>query len=261
MQKKILVIEDDRKLLGNIIRFLEEENFEVKAVADGINGIETAKNWIPDLIICDINLPLKDGYQVLHELSKEINTRTIPFIFLTARVEKEDLRKGMNLGADDYMFKPFELEDLLNSVNTRLMKSDYLKENKKIENESTKKIYDLDDKILVSVSSKMQLFPIKDLKYLKAENPYVHLRFANGKYSLNRQTLSEWETKLPPKYFIRIHRTTIINTEFITKIDKVGNMTYLLSLKDEEQPFAVSRRYRSKLKDKFSLATSYSAKH
>ena len=167
-------------------------------------------------------------------------------------MEKEDLRKGMNLGADDYMFKPFELEDLLNSVNTRLMKSDYLKANKEIENESIKKIYDLDDKILVSVSSKMQLFPIKDLKYLKAENPYVHLRFANGKYSLNRQTLSEWETKLPPKYFIRIHRSTIINTEFITKMEKLSNTSYLISLKDEDETFIISKRCSSKMKLRFS---------
>lgn len=251
-RKKVLLIEDDKKLHTNIKRFLEEENFEVKAVVDGITGVSSAKDWMPDLIICDINIPLKDGYQVLQELSTEPHTRTIPFVFLTAKVEKEDLRKGMIMGADDYLFKPFELDDLLNSINTRLIKSGYLKENKKTSNEPTEKVYEIEDKILVSISSKMQLFPIKELKYLKTESPYVHLRFANGKYSLNRQTLAEWEAKLPQKYFIRIHRAIIVNSEFITKIEKVNNTAYHLRLKDEDQTFVVSRRFRSKMKDRFS---------
>ncbi|MDP2038313.1 MAG: response regulator [Ignavibacteria bacterium] len=251
-RKKILLIEDDKKLHTNIKRFLEEENFEVKAVVDGVTGISSAKEWMPDLIICDINIPMKDGYQVLQELSTGQHTRTIPFVFLTAKVEKEDLRKGMTLGADDYLFKPFELDDLINSINTRLIKSSYRNEIKKTENEAADKVYEIEDKILVSISSKMQLFPIKELKYLKTENPYVHLRFANGKYSLNRQTLTEWEAKLPQKYFIRIHRATIINSEFITKIEKVSNVAYHLRLKDEDQTFVVSRRYRSKMKDRFS---------
>ena len=249
---KILLVEDDLFLLSNIKEILEEEGFLIKTEADGKNGIITAHNWLPDLIICDISIPDKNGYEVLNAVQNNDKTKKIPFIFLTAKVEKEDVRRGMQLGADDYIFKPFDLDDLLKSINLRLEKSNLRDLEQSKDEENVNKIFGIDDKILVKTGNKMQFYNLKELKYLRAESPYVHLKFLNGKHSLERKSLDEWEAKLPPKYFIRIHRSTIINTEFITKMEKLSNTSYLISLKDEDETFIISKRCSSKMKLRFS---------
>jgi DNA-binding LytR/AlgR family response regulator len=251
MNKKILLIEDDLDLIENIREFLQEEGFLFSVVNDGKAGISRAQEWLPDLILCDINIPLKDGYEVLSALSKEKTTKAIPFIFLTAKIEREDLRKGMQLGADDYIFKPFDIEDLLNSIKLRLGKS-ALRRMENLDMFPINKVYGLDDKILITTGGKMQFEVIKDLKYIRTENPYTRLKFTSGKFTLKRETLECWEAKLPEKTFIRIHRATIINTDFITKIEKLANSSYLIRLKDETEPFIISRRYSSQIKDRFS---------
>lgn len=245
-KKKIAVIEDDASLLKNIKQILEEENFLVRTATDGEEGIHLIKEWLPDIVICDIAMPLKDGYEVLKEISANEDTKGIPFIFLTAKVEKDDLRKGMSLGADDYIFKPFEINDLLNSIQLRLSKVDNFIKSKA--DNSDKKHYNIEDKIFIKCGAKTQSFFVKDLKYLKAESPYVLLKFADGKHTLQRQTLDEWQSKLPSKVFIRIHRSTIVNTEFINRIEKLGTSSYTIRLTGEDEPFVVSKRFYSKVK-------------
>ncbi len=126
--KKILVIEDNLEMRENIAEILELSNYEVFEAADGKAGVKLAKNKFPDLIICDIMMPELDGYEVLYMLGKDPRTNAIPFIFLTAKAEKSDFRKGMNLGADDYLTKPFEEMDLLNTVEQRLKKTQALRQ-------------------------------------------------------------------------------------------------------------------------------------
>ena len=125
--KKILVIEDNEEVRENIAEILELSEFEVIQAADGKEGVVKALRQSPDLIICDIMMPELDGYGVLHLLSKHKETYGIPFIFLTAKSEKGDFRKGMELGADDYITKPFDGTDLLNAVEIRLKKTDSLR--------------------------------------------------------------------------------------------------------------------------------------
>jgi PAS domain S-box-containing protein len=122
--KKILIIEDDRILLETASDFLNEEGFEVLKALDGLAGIETAQNQLPDLILCDIYMPGFDGYQVHAKLQLNISTAMIPFIFMTAKAGKEDIRFGMDLGVDDYITKPIHFKELLNSIKTRLDKFD-----------------------------------------------------------------------------------------------------------------------------------------
>jgi CRP/FNR family cyclic AMP-dependent transcriptional regulator len=106
--KKILVIEDNIEVRENIAEILELSNYEVVTAENGKRGVELSLQHTPDLIICDIMMPELDGYGVLHLLNKHIETYGIPFIFLTAKSEKTDLRKGMEMGADDYITKPFD---------------------------------------------------------------------------------------------------------------------------------------------------------
>jgi len=120
--KKILLIEDNTELRENTSEILSLASYEVIAAENGKAGVAMAQQEKPDLIVCDIMMPELDGYGVLHILGKHSDTSAIPFIFLTARTEKSDIRKGMNLGADDYLIKPFEQTELLNAIETRLRK-------------------------------------------------------------------------------------------------------------------------------------------
>ncbi len=121
--KKILLIEDNPEVRENTSEILSLANYEVIEAQNGRIGVELAQQHKPDLIICDIMMPELDGYGVLHILSKNEETASIPFIFLTAKTEKADIRKGMNLGADDYLTKPFDDTDLLSAIEARLRKS------------------------------------------------------------------------------------------------------------------------------------------
>jgi len=118
--KKILVIEDNRVIRENIQEILQLAGYEVSEAADGKKGVELALKIIPDLILCDIMMPEMDGYGVLKILRRSLETSAIPFIFLTAKAEHLDLRKGMDLGADDYLTKPFNAAEMLNSIVGRL---------------------------------------------------------------------------------------------------------------------------------------------
>ncbi|WP_254563619.1 bifunctional diguanylate cyclase/phosphodiesterase [Oscillatoria sp. HE19RPO] len=120
---KILVIEDEESVRCNIIELLEAENFDVIAAENGQLGVLRAKNEVPDLILCDVMMPQLDGYGVLSELREDPSSGTIPFIFLTAKSSRQDWRQGMELGADDYLTKPFTREELLMAIATRLKKS------------------------------------------------------------------------------------------------------------------------------------------
>jgi len=121
--KRILVIEDNTEVRENIAEILELSDYEVDTAENGKIGVERALANPPDLILCDVMMPELDGFGVLYILEKNPATATIPFVFLTAKSEKSDFRKGMNLGADDYITKPFDDVELLDAIEMRLKKS------------------------------------------------------------------------------------------------------------------------------------------
>ena len=114
--KKILIIEDNNDIRENLTEFLEMEGYGILAANNGKWGIELAKEFIPDLIICDVLMPEMDGYEVLRLLLNTPTTYGIPFIFSTSNSEKVDYAEGMKLGADGYIVKPFEMETLLSKI-------------------------------------------------------------------------------------------------------------------------------------------------
>ncbi|WP_091868994.1 response regulator [Pricia antarctica] len=126
--KKILLIEDDTILRENTAELLELSNFEVRTASNGKLGVIAAKEYLPHVILCDIMMPELDGYGVLDALSKTEETRGIPFIFLSAKTEREDIRKGMEMGADDYLAKPFTESELIGAIKSRLAKMVILKD-------------------------------------------------------------------------------------------------------------------------------------
>ena len=122
MKKKILIIEDNKDIRENVAEILQLAGYSVIETAEGKAGVAAANQHLPDVILCDIMMPELDGYGVLSILSGNSATCTIPFIFLSAKSEHLDQRKGMELGADDYLTKPFNRTELLNAVETRLRK-------------------------------------------------------------------------------------------------------------------------------------------
>lgn len=122
--KTILLIEDDADVRDNTAEILALAHYRVLKAENGKTGVDLARKELPDLVLCDIMMPELDGYGVLHMLGRAPETAEIPFIFLTAKAERSEVRRGMELGADDYLTKPFEESELLNAIEGRLKRSD-----------------------------------------------------------------------------------------------------------------------------------------
>lgn len=120
--KKILIIDDDPAMQSLAARLLQSRGFQTLSAGDGREGVELARKYLPDLIICDVQMPNMDGYQTLAALQQDPATSTIPFIYLTGVTEPQEIRYAMGLGADDYLTKPYTVKDLMSAVTTRLAK-------------------------------------------------------------------------------------------------------------------------------------------
>lgn len=122
MSAKILVIEDDGSIRDNLLELLDAEDYTTRGAENGLTGLRVAGEFKPDLIICDIMMPDLDGYGVFDRLQADLATALIPFIFLTAKADRADQRRGMDMGADDYVTKPFSRQDILQAIERRLAK-------------------------------------------------------------------------------------------------------------------------------------------
>ena len=158
-KKKILVIEDNQDIRENIVELLELSGYTTLAAANGKEGVRMALNDGPNLILCDIMMPELDGYGVLHILGKHPETMNTPFVFLTAKSEKEDFRKGMTLGADDYITKPYQETDLLLAIENRLKKAENI-QLVMTENEQLDELYE--EKITKHFQTKEIVFSLGD---------------------------------------------------------------------------------------------------
>ncbi len=202
----ILLIEDNKEVRENTAEILELAGYDVTTASDGKKGVEQVNLSKPDLIICDIMMPVLDGYGVLHLLSKNPETSGIPFIFLTAKAERSDLRRGMEMGADDYITKPFDKIELLRAVESRIKKL-----------ESIRKEYqkDLDGltAFIGDVGGRDALKKFMDGKkvniYRKKEGVYMEGNYPSGMYYLNKGK-------------IKIYKVHEHGKEFITSLLKEG---------------------------------------
>src|ERR1035437_3167027 len=189
--KKILLIEDNKDMRENTSEILELANYKVSTAKNGKEGVELAQKEKHDLIICDIMMPLLDGYGVLHLLAKDPKTAHIPFIFLTAKAERSDLRKGMEMGADDYLTKPFDDIELINAVESRLKKSELIKK------EFSKNIEGLNEFISSAqgINQLKKLSQERDISsYKKKENIYSEGNYPKGIYFVVKGKVKTYKT-------------------------------------------------------------------
>lgn len=196
--KKILIIEDTLEVRENLAEILELSNYEVDTAENGKIGVQKAIANPPDIILCDVMMPVLDGFGVLKILDSKPTTCDIPFIFLTAKADKLDIRKGMNLGADDYITKPFDDTELLDALEIRLKKSERIKNSfdgtasglNSFLNEAS------NDKILETISGDRETkrFRKKDFIYEEDQVPKRLYFIASGKVKTYK--INEWGKEL-----------------------------------------------------------------
>ncbi|MBV6641774.1 MAG: response regulator [Cyclobacteriaceae bacterium] len=186
-KKKILIIEDQEDVRENIAELLDLSNYEPITANNGKEGVKKALEVKPNLILCDIMMPEMDGYEVIYLIGKNPEIASIPFIFLTAKSEMSDFRKGMNLGADDYITKPFEEMELLNAIERRLEKYDKLSAKNEFEDfiQQARRYDELKD---LEKNSKTRVFKKKDIIYRQGDFASYAYKIVKGKiktYQIN----------------------------------------------------------------------------
>ncbi|MEH0158222.1 response regulator [Limibacter armeniacum] len=183
--KKILLIEDNPEMRENTAEILELSNYDVVTAENGKVGVEKARAELPDLIISDIMMPEMDGYGVLFALSKDPKTASIPFIFLTAKAEKSDFRKGMSHGADDYLTKPFDDMELLDAIESRLKKNEIIKKQYDKGEEGLEAFINdakgLEDLDKLAENRKTRAYKKKSVLFYEGDYPNSLLYVVNGK--------------------------------------------------------------------------------
>ncbi len=127
--KKVLIVEDELILRNNMEEIISLHGFEVKSAENGETGLLLARHFLPDIILCDIKMPRYDGFWLLEQIRNENGLQSVPFIFVSAKVDRRDVREGMELGADDYITKPFTSNELIQAINSRLDRLKVLRQN------------------------------------------------------------------------------------------------------------------------------------
>lgn len=221
--KTILLIEDNVEVRENTAEILELANYNVLQAENGKIGVEIAQNKKPDLIICDVMMPELDGYGVIHMLAKNQETAATPFIFLTAKTERGDFRKGMEMGADDYITKPFDDIELLKAVESRLKKTELLKAEFSNNVDGLNKFFDnvknIDELKKLSFDKKTKPFKKKELVFNEGSSPNYLYFLAKGK--------------------VKTFKSHEYGKELITNLYKEGDFFGYIALL-EEQPFTES---------------------
>ncbi|MDT0685143.1 response regulator [Autumnicola psychrophila] len=241
--KKVLLIEDDVTVRENTAELLELSGYDIETASNGRLGVEKAKKILPDVIVCDIMMPEMDGYGVLEELSKSEETIDIPFIFLSAKTEHKDIRRGMDLGADDYLTKPFEEEDLLSAIESRLARVAIINSFKKKSKESQQPEGNL-------------LKGLEDLRSLISENELLEYRKGENIYEPGKQSSYFYLVK---RGVVKAHRIDSQGKELITELykddDFFGNISLnnaspyqdFATAMEETQLYAVSKEELHKI--------------
>lgn len=234
---KALIVDDERLARKELRSMLSDyDNIQIAGEAEDVTSAKAAieKNK-PDVIFLDIQMPGKSGFDLLDEI--KINAKVI---FVTAF--DEYAIRAFEVNALDYLLKPITPERLDNAIK-RLSTNGDLKD-KQFRN------LKYNDRLFLSVNSRMQFLKVSSIMSISAAGDYSEILTVNGQKELTVKSMKEWESRLPENYFCRIHRSTIINMEFIDKLEEWFNYSYRVFLKGITDPYLISRRCVSKLKDR-----------
>ncbi len=234
-----VVVDDERLSRIELISMLKHfENINIVGEADNVYlAIKQIEEHKPDLIFLDIQMPGKSGFDLLDEIEVEAK-----IIFVTAF--DEYAIRAFEVNALDYLPKPVSQERLAKTVNRII-------NNAPNKNLTTKKLK-YSDRLFLEFGTKICFLKINEIAFISSEGDYSMVNLITGKRGLVSKSMKEWEERLPTDFFCRIHRSSIVNTEYIDKIDKYFNNSYKISLKGVKEPLVISRRYAKKIKGLFS---------
>lgn len=234
------IIIDDSKLIRTELKLLLAEFSQIDFAGEAANiqqAVQLVKEIEPDLIFLDIQLKNESGFDLLEKTNVSAK-----IIFVTAH--NQYAVKAFEVNALDYLLKPIQPKRLKQAIE----KLTLTEQSVNIKNELGKISYD--DVVYLMINHSPKFFKVAELKAIIAEGKYSFILHGENKKDLVSKTLREWENLLPDKYFVRIHRSTIVNFEFVEKVKKFSNNTYEVYVKSSDVPFKISRRYATKLKSK-----------
>lgn len=234
---KALIVDDERlaraKLRSLLARF---SNIEIIGEADSVAGaVKALKKIKPEVIFLDIQMPQASGFELLEKLETDAKV-----IFVTAY--DEYAIRAFDVNALDYLLKPVNPARLAQTIE-KLSESTAKTVDKNLE---------YDDFIFVNSGRKSRFIKIDSIKCILAADVYSEILTVDNAKFLLLKPLSEWEHRLPAKNFLRIHRSTIINVEYVERVEKLFNYSYQITIRGIGEPFGVSRRYAARIKDKFN---------
>jgi two-component system LytT family response regulator len=233
----VLVVDDERLARKDIISLLSvHENMTVVGEADDVpSAIKAIEKLNPDVIFLDIQMPGDSGFDLLEKADVDAHV-----IFVTAY--DEYAIRAFEVNALDYLLKPVNPDRLAKALEKLEFQ----------EQEAPARIRKLnyDDRLFLLLGKHYKFLKVKTILNIMAAGDYSEVLTSDGNKSLTLKSMKEWETRLPEQHFIRIHRSTIINMEFIDRVEEWFNFSFKVYLKGIEEPYLISRRYATKLKDK-----------
>lgn len=239
MPTQLLLIEDDLQIRNNLTELLTLQGYEVEAASNGHEGLERAQSNRPDLILCDVMMPQIDGYQVLEAIRIDRSLSAIPFIFLTAKADSTDVRLGMNLGADDYLTKPFTSDDLISAIESRLKQRQYWMP------PNTPSVSYLTSLRGSNCRGSMTLHT-DDCFYFFIRERGCYVLHAKGTFRVDG-SIEELATHLSPILFFRVNRKEIIHRSVIQRYTywEKGKYCLFLTINGQDREVILPRaRYR-----------------
>jgi two-component system LytT family response regulator len=234
---RALIIDDERLARNDLKSLLSTfPGVQVVGEADDVpSAVEAVQKLNPDLIFLDIQMPGESGFDLLDKIESPAKV-----IFVTAY--DEYAIRAFEVNALDYLLKPVNPERLALSLE-RI-------EQKDLEHNRPLRKLDYKDRMFLMIGSQFRFLRIDSILSIHAAGDYSEIKTTDGKKSLTLKPMKEWESRLPEKYFVRIHRSTIINMEYIERVEEWFNYSFRVYLKGSEEPYVISRRYASKIKEK-----------
>ena len=292
--KKILIIDDDPQVGQALNAFLKRHGFSIELASGGKQGFMLALRQRPDLIICDLNMPDIDGRSVVRMLRQQVELSKIPVVYLSGSSERNIIRQCMNLGGDDYITKPADPQEILETINARLTRGEQQQKLSDKQMQETVKMFlgiinDLDpagayahwsnepeagghfdlehfktvmamqpngsrpqnqisqpnEKLLVKNNDRQEFIQLSQVRAILANAEYSTVCWDANRHAMFRKAIRTWDKELPSARFIRIHRSTIVNLDFLDHVETEADGSRLVYIKGLEKPFPVSQRARA----------------
>lgn len=238
---KTLIIDDERLARKSLSTQLEQvAEIEIVGEADDVpSAIEAINSLKPQLLFLDIQMPGQTGFDLIEQIDFDGH-----IIFVTAY--DEYAIRAFEVNALDYLMKPIDLSRLKKAIERIETDEASLPQRTEKQNKLS-----YDDQLFTTIGTKVQFLKIKEIVVIHSDGDYTNLHIANKTHGLINKTMKEWEERLPEQHFVRVHRHSIININYIEKIEKWFNYSYRAKLQDIDEPVIISRRYAKKLKEIF----------